>query len=360
MPRPASRPSSTSLSTFCSSSISVLTWRPRLRPLRSSFFELARTWSRFELIWSRSSRAAVRLAAAPAGGQQEARRERGKEKRGCSEATHDSSLENTSESIFTLHVDRCFACSVGFLPSRSAADLEPLGERRRQSRLEDRRARPRPRRRRPGGSGRSTRRCRARARRRAGRRRAAGRRCRGSAAIRPRRGRAGRRRWSGRRWRSCRRPVEGGRVKKSETWEWPIRQIRSLWASRPASAWSIESTYSQIGSRGEAWKRPKPSRSPSGERPVRNSSVSAEACSLRPVDRRPRRLREGRRVDRPDHRQVVVAVQGDRAALPHQRRALVRLGAVADHVAEAPDLLRPGGLDRLEHRLQGREIGMDV
>ena len=65
-------------------------------------------------------------------------------------------------------------------------------------------------------------------------------------------------------------------------------------------------------------------------------------------------------VDSAGHREVVVAVQDEGAALPHQGRALVRLGAVADHVAEAPDLLRTGSLDRLEHCFQGREIGVDI
>ena len=38
----------------------------------------------------------------------------------------------------------------------------------------------------------------------------------------------------------------------------------------------------------------------------------------------------------------------------------VGLGPVADHVAEAPDLLDPGLVDRREDRLEGRQVGVDV
>ena len=70
-----------------------------------------------------------------------------------------------------------------------------------------------------------------------------------------------------------------GRAKKSATCEWPIRAIRSACASRQASACSAESTYSQTGSRGEAWKRPMPSRSPAGSSSRRNSSVRSATFS---------------------------------------------------------------------------------
>ena len=48
------------------------------------------------------------------------------------------------------------------------------------------------------------------------------------------------------------------------------------------------------------------------------------------------------------------------AALAHQRRAGVGLGAVADHVAEAPDLLDAGLVDRREDGLEGLPVGVDV
>ncbi|MBN9624135.1 MAG: hypothetical protein J0H06_14505, partial [Actinobacteria bacterium] len=63
---------------------------------------------RFDLAGGRP-RQEFAAAVAAAGGQEQARRERGEEERGCSKATHDSSLKNTSESIFTLHLDACFA-----------------------------------------------------------------------------------------------------------------------------------------------------------------------------------------------------------------------------------------------------------
>jgi hypothetical protein len=56
----------------------------------------------------------------------------------------------------------------------------------------------------------------------------------------------------------------------------------------------------------------------------------------------------------------VVADQRDRAAVADQGGALVRLGSVADHVAEAPDLLDLRGVDLVEHRLEGRQIAVNV
>ena len=43
-----------------------------------------------------------------------------------------------------------------------------------------------------------------------------------------------------------------------------------------------------------------------------------------------------------------------------QGGALVRLGAVADHVAEAPDLVDAGRLDRGEDRLERGQVRVDV
>ena len=60
-----------------------------------------------------------------------------------------------------------------------------------------------------------------------------------------------------------------------------------------------------------------------------------------------------------EHGEVVVSDQAERAALGHQLGALVGLGAVADHVAQAPDL-STGAVDAGEHRLEGGQVGVDV
>ena len=56
----------------------------------------------------------------------------------------------------------------------------------------------------------------------------------------------------------------------------------------------------------------------------------------------------------------MVADQADLAALPDERRALVRLRAVADHVAQAPDPVDPRSVCFGEHRLEGGQVGVDV
>ena len=61
-----------------------------------------------------------------------------------------------------------------------------------------------------------------------------------------------------------------------------------------------------------------------------------------------------------DHRQVVVAGQADRAVVAASSHAGVGLGAVADEVAEAPQLVGVGGLDVGEHRLEGVAVAVDV
>ena len=67
----------------------------------------------------------------------------------------------------------------------------------------------------------------------------------------------------------------------------------------------------------------------------------------RPLDRQRGRLGEGVDIERAQHREVVVADQRDRAALADQGGAGVGLDPIAEHVAEAPDLLDPGRVDRL-------------
>ncbi len=85
----------------------------------------------------------------------------------------------------------------------------------------------------------------------------------------------------------------------------------------------------------------------------------ADVCP-RPLDRQGGRLGEGVDIERPQHREVVVADQRDRAALAHEGGAGIGLDPVAEHVAEAPDLLGAGLLDRLEHGFQRGQIGVDV
>ena len=80
----------------------------------------------------------------------------------------------------------------------------------------------------------------------------------------------------------------------------------------------------------------------------------------RPLDGFGRRLREGGDVECAEDREVVVADQAERAALERQLGALVGFGPIADHVAEAPDLIDLGLLDRPEHGLKRRQVGVDV
>jgi hypothetical protein len=56
----------------------------------------------------------------------------------------------------------------------------------------------------------------------------------------------------------------------------------------------------------------------------------------------------------------VVAGEAEVATLGGELRAVVGLGAVADDVAETPDLVRVRLLDLGEHRLEGGQVGVDV
>ena len=56
----------------------------------------------------------------------------------------------------------------------------------------------------------------------------------------------------------------------------------------------------------------------------------------------------------------MVAGQAERAPLADQLRAGVGLGAVADDVAEAPDLVDLRLPDRVQAGLEGGQVGMDV
>ncbi len=95
-----------------------------------------------------------------------------------------------------------------------------------------------------------------------------------------------------------------------------------------------------------------PARSPLGSSSRRNSSVRVGDVGAGPLDRHRGRLGEGGDVEGAQHREVVVADQADVAALAHEVGAGVRLDPVAEHVAEAPDLLDAGGLDLLRAPLR--------
>src|SRR3954454_25343674 len=58
--------------------------------------------------------------------------------------------------------------------------------------------------------------------------------------------------------------------------------------------------------------------------------------------------------------QVVVAGEQHVAAAERELDAQIRLRAVADEVAEAPDLVDPGGVDGVEDRLEGLAVAVDV
>src|SRR4051812_46696002 len=58
--------------------------------------------------------------------------------------------------------------------------------------------------------------------------------------------------------------------------------------------------------------------------------------------------------------QVVVAGEHDVAAAERELDAQIRLRAVADEIAQAPDLVDPGGVDGVEGRLEGLAVAVDV
>ncbi len=61
--------------------------------------------------------------------------------------------------------------------------------------------------------------------------------------------------------------------------------------------------------------------------------------------------------ERADDDEVVVAGEADGRALAHELAALVRPRAVADHVAEAPDLVHAR---RIEHGFERMVVPVDV
>ena len=65
-------------------------------------------------------------------------------------------------------------------------------------------------------------------------------------------------------------------------------------------------------------------------------------------------------IDSPAHAQVVVAGQADRRVGGDQGHTRVGVGAVADQIAQAPDLLALARGDLLEHRLERVLVAVDV
>ena len=151
-----------------------------------------------------------------------------------------------------------------------------------------------------------------------------------------------------------------GRWNDSATCEWPMNETRKSVESKHSSAVRPERTYSQIGSRGEAWKSPKPSPPPSGSQREQELARVVGDHLLRPARGERRAAREVVQREHVDDREVVVAGQADRAVGLGQRDARVGLRAVADEVAEAPQLLRAGLLGSRDHRLEGVAVAVDV
>jgi hypothetical protein len=80
----------------------------------------------------------------------------------------------------------------------------------------------------------------------------------------------------------------------------------------------------------------------------------------RPLRGQRRTAREVLQRERLDDREVVVPGQADRAVRLGERDARVGVGAVADEVAEAPQLLDLRLLRGVDHRLEGVPIAVDV
>ena len=91
-----------------------------------------------------------------------------------------------------------------------------------------------------------------------------------------------------------------------------MNETRKSVESKHSSAVRPESTYSQIGSRGEAWKRPKPSPSPAGLQAEQELAGLVGDHLLRPARRERRAAREVLEREHLDDREVVVAGQADR------------------------------------------------
>ena len=153
----------------------------------------------------------------------------------------------------------------------------------------------------------------------------------------------------------------GKREKDSATWEWPISAMRWGCTSKHSSACSGESTYSQTGSRGLAWYSPTASSRLEGSSAVQVGAGLGGDRLLGPG--RGQRGAAGELLQRQGSAdpEIVVAGQADRRVLAGEVDAGVGIGAVADQVAEAPQLLAVRvALIGLEHRLEGVAVAVDV
>ena len=103
-----------------------------------------------------------------------------------------------------------------------------------------------------------------------------------------------------------------------------------------------------------------PSREPAGSSPRRNSSVPAATCSRVHSTAAAAVSEKEEMSSPPSTARSWLPTRQTVAALADQLRAGVGLGAVADDVAEAPDLLDVGRVDRPEDRLEGGLVGVDV
>ncbi len=164
-----------------------------------------------------------------------------------------------------------------------------------------------------------------------------------------------RRRPGSRRWRRRRAPARstGRRGNgRSARPAWPARRG----TARPAAARARTPRPDRAGSRGTG-RRPDPgSRAPAlqeGER------LGGDRVT-RPMGGDRGTAGELLQRDRAGDAEIVVAGQADRTMLLRQRHAGVRIGAVADEVAEAPQLLAVGLGDRIEHGLERVAVAVNV
>ena len=129
----------------------------------------------------------------------------------------------------------------------------------------------------------------------------------------------------------------------------------------PASACSPESTYSQTGSRGEAWKRPMPARSPARLELAQELQRALGDVFARPLDRRPppprrrprcraRRAPPGRGCRPGRSRSARGRGRRRRRARPRSRRRRPGTRSPRPRPPRSPP----------EHRFERRQVGVDI
>ena len=162
---------------------------------------------------------------------------------------------------------------------------------------------------------------------------------------------------------ACRRgrPRSGSEEKKSATCEWPIEAHPPLLDCEAVGrlVGPEHVLPDRIAGRGVVERGgPGGVGGMQGAEEVERSPSRSSRSSTRP--QRPRREEKVEVSSAPEHREVVVADQARLAALRTRVDALVGARAVADHVSEAPELVDLDVLDVVEHRLEGRQIRVDV